>query len=442
MMRNEPVISVGILAASEIRFRLQGAFTSPQQTTLSDTDEVVSLKQGKLAWRDGLFTELLFAPVNEANGFFTIADVSIGIHFHWERKEEQSFRGSLRLIATNEGVQAINLINIEDYLKSVIASEMNGSAPKAFLKAHAVISRSWLLAQIEKKNELPRKKNTPFHCLEEEENTHIKWYDREDHTLFDVCADDHCQRYQGITRTLSLQVIEAIEETRGEVLTYAGRVCDTRFSKCCGGLTEEFQYCWEEREHPYMPSIADGLSAPVTLPDETGVDAFIHLRPKAFCSNPPQEVLQQVLNDYDCETTDFYRWQQVYTQTELSTLLLRKSGIDFGRVKAITPLKRGKSGRIYELKIEGSLHTAVFGKELEIRRILSKSHLYSSAFTVTANESDSDGFPRRFTLRGAGWGHGVGLCQIGAAVMGSSGYNYNEILSHYYPSSLFKQLYE
>ena len=442
IVQNEPVISVGILAAAEIRFRLRGVFTSTQQTTLSDTDEVVSLKEGKLTWRDGLFTELLFAPENEAEGIFTLADVSIGIRFHWERKEEQSFRGSLRFIATGEGVQAINLINVESYLKSVIASEMNGNAPKAFLKAHAVISRGWLLAQIEKKNEAPHKKATPCHCREKEENTHIKWYDREDHSLFDVCADDHCQRYQGITRALSPQVIEAIEETRGEVLIYADRVCDTRFSKCCGGLTEEFQYCWEAREHPYMPSIADGLSAPVTLSSEAEAEAFILSRPKAFCSNPPKDVLRQVLNDYDCETTDFYRWQQVYTQTELSELLLKKSGIDFGKVKTITPLKRGKSGRIYELKIEGSRHTAVFGKELEIRRVLSGSHLYSSAFTVTAGNPDNDGFPQQFTLCGAGWGHGVGLCQIGAAVMGSSGYSYNEILRHYYPSSLLKQLYE
>ena len=438
-MRHEPIITVGILSAPEIRFRLEGSFLSPLQAHLSGEEECVAVKEGQLIWRGNCFSELLFSPENREEAFFTLFDVSIGIRFHWERKEAQSFRGSLLLRPNGDEITAINLINIESYLQSVIASEMNGNAPEAFLKAHAVISRGWLLAQIEKKGSDRKKEET---ACNHDKNTHIKWYDREDHALFDVCADDHCQRYQGITRTLSPQVLKAIEETRGEVLVYDGRVCDTRFSKCCGGITEEFQYCWENREHPYMPSITDSATTPTTLSGEAEAERFIRSRPSAFCGNPPKEALAQVLNGYDCETADFYRWTKSYTQTELSALLLQNTGIEFGKIKAITPLKRGKSGRIYELKIAGSLHTAVFGKELEIRRVLSESHLYSSAFTVTTASTDSDGFPQGFTLHGAGWGHGVGLCQIGAAVMGGSGYNYNEILNHYYPPATLKQLYE
>ena len=437
-MRNEPIITVGILSAPEIRFRLDGNFYSPLQPSFSDTEECVTAQEGQLVWKNSRFSELRFSPQNEESDFFTLFNVSIGIRFHWERKEAQSFRGSLLLLPDKDQVLAINVINIENYLKSVIASEMNGNAPKAFLKAHAVISRSWLLAQIEKKGKPQPEKIKSDNC----NNTYIKWYDREDHSLFDVCADDHCQRYQGITRTLSPQVINAVEETRGEALVYENKVCDTRFSKCCGGITEEFQYCWENSEHPYMPSVTDRPNTPILLANEAETESFIRSQPQAFCSNPSKEILQQVLNNYDCETTDFYRWSKSYTQAELSALLFQKTGIDFGNIEAITPLKRGKSGRIYELEIIGSLHKAVFGKELEIRRILSESHLYSSAFTVSVEKVNNDKFPQRFTLHGAGWGHGVGLCQIGAAVMGSKGFGYDEILKHYYPPATLKQLYE
>lgn len=438
----EPHITVGILSAPEIRFCLEGGYFLADERVETDTEETITIENGRLLWNGSYYSGITFIPANNNASFFTLFNVVIGVKFHWERIEKQSFKGELSFIPFNDNILVINCITVEDYLKSVIASEMNGLAPAAFLEAHAVISRSWLLAQLARKNSSETTASTPERTRESlDEKVIIKWYDREEHTLFDVCADDHCQRYQGISRTLSPQVLEAIEDTRGEVLLYDGKVCDTRFSKCCGGITEEFQNCWQEELHPYMPSVFD---VPVCRKVSENIEheKFILSSPYAFCSDPSKEVLQQVLNDYDRETNDFYRWTVVYSQKEIEELLCNKTGIDFGEIESIIPLERGYSGRIIKLRIKGSLCSVVFGKELEIRRILSPSHLYSSAFVVKTVGKTTSGVPEKFILHGAGWGHGVGLCQIGAAVMGEKGYSCREILQHYYPSAILEKIYE
>lgn len=369
---------------------------------------------------------------------FELTDVVIGKDFHWERTENQKFGGRLEIVPNSDGTYtAINIVPVEEYLKSVISSEMNANAHRELLKAHAVISRSWLLAQI---NRTLRYEGSPVagdtQCRTQ--NKIVKWYDHDDHTVFDVCADDHCQRYQGITRQTTPKVIEAVEQTRGQVLTYEGMICDARFSKCCGGITEEFDSCWQPVHHPYLAVIADTDNPPRPFPDltqETAARQWIMSSPEAFCNTGQADLLEQVLNNYDREDTAFYRWSTCYTSQELDELVARKSGIDFGNITAIEPVSRGASGRITLLRIVGQKRTVEVGKELEIRRWLSESHLKSSAFVV---ERDSAG---NWTLYGAGWGHGVGLCQIGAAVMAHKGYDYRRILEHYYPGSTLSPFY-
>ena len=436
---NEPKVQVGILSAPSIEF----AFSTPYQ----QEGQPVSGKQkaafadGQIEWNGKRYDELLFAPLSPDTDSFELTDVVIGINFHWERKENQRFQGALKLIVDNGKLTAVNVIHVEDYLTSVISSEMSATASAELLKAHAVISRSWLLAQLRNTNKqtLPAGE-TAYTATDEEQ---IRWYDREDHTLFDVCADDHCQRYQGITRASTPQVREAIEATRGETLMSGNTICDARFSKCCGGAFEEFQYCWEDVKHPYLLKQRD-WKADMTLPDLTQEDQaeqWIRTTPDAFCNTTDKQILSQVLNNYDQETTDFYRWKVSYTQEELSELIHRRSGIDFGQILDMIPVARGTSARLWKLKIVGTKRTLTIGKELEIRRILSPSHLYSSAFVIDKEEVSSEGIPGRFTLTGAGWGHGVGLCQIGAAVMGEQGYSYQEILLHYYIGATIEKLY-
>lgn len=436
---NEPKVQVGILSAPSIEF----AFSTPYQ----QEGQPVSGKQkaafadGQIEWNGKRYDELLFAPLSPDTDSFELTDVVIGINFHWERKENQRFQGALKLIVDNGKLTAVNVIHVEDYLTSVISSEMSATASAELLKAHAVISRSWLLAQLRNTNKqtLPAGE-TAYTATAEEQ---IRWYDREDHTLFDVCADDHCQRYQGITRASTPQVREAIEATRGETLMSGNTICDARFSKCCGGAFEEFQYCWEDVKHPYLLKQRD-WKADMTLPDLTQEDQaeqWIRTAPDAFCNTTDKQILSQVLNNYDQETTDFYRWKVSYTQEELSELIHRRSGIDFGQILDMIPVARGTSARLWKLKIVGTKRTLTIGKELEIRRILSPSHLYSSAFVIDKEEVSSEGIPGRFTLTGAGWGHGVGLCQIGAAVMGEQGYSYQEILLHYYIGATIEKLY-
>ncbi len=349
------------------------------------------------------------------DGTFEIDDVTIGIGFHWERRERQRFAGSLRIVSDGLMEVAINDIPLEEYLKSVISSEMNPDASEALLKAHAVVSRSWLLANI-RKEERP----TPAPRPEETDGERVRWYDREDHELFDVCADDHCQRYQGLGRQTNPAAAKAVAETRGEVLTFDGAICDTRFSKCCGGRSELFENCWEPVPHPYLSSVADNDGTPGA---------------RDFCDTADADVLRQVLNSYDRETPDFYRWEVTYSPEELSALLKRRTGVDFGEVLALEPVETGPSGRVVRLRVRGSRREMVIGKELEIRRALSESRLYSSAFTATLEDG-------RWRLRGRGWGHGVGLCQIGAAVMGARGYGYREILAHYFPNASLTKIYE
>ena len=434
-----PVINVGIMIQKQVSFIFNEEYVHVETGTFTKGAKQAIWVNGKLLYGGKLYTELFFEPTT-SDATFDLSAVTIGIAFHWQRQETQRFKGALELLPTPTGILVINQVDAEAYLTSVISSEMNPNASKEFLKAHAVISRSWLLAQSEKN--ISPYRLFPYRNSYSDEQSLIRWYDREEHELFDVCADDHCQRYQGVTRTSNPVVREVIAETRGEVLTHKGLICDTRFSKCCGGVTEQFQNCWEDVRHPYLLTLRDGENSTdfPDLTDEKEAEKWIRTTPDAFCNTEDKEILSQVLNNYDQETTDFYRWKVSYTQEELSDLIHRKTGTDFGEIIDLVPIERGPSGRIVRLKIVGSLLTFTIGKELEIRRTLSETHLYSSAFVVDKEEV-KEGVPSRFTLTGAGWGHGVGLCQIGAAMMGAKGYTYKEILAHYYPGSTIEKRY-
>lgn len=430
---SQPTIQVGILKQTEIKFVLRGEFVVNGGAESVSGEGSVALSDGKILYKGNRYESLLFSSADEESSF-DLVDVVIGIHFHWERKETQRFKGALKFILLDGELQAINIVPTEDYLTSVISSEMSATSSLELLKAHAVISRSWLLNKLEDRQE---KKHSDAMVITDEKI--IRWYDHQDHTHFDVCADDHCQRYQGITKASTQAVREAIKATFGEVLTYDGKICDARFYKACGGATELFENCWEEVHHPYLLPVAD--AANLTLPDltqEAEARKWILSAPTAYCNTTDRLVLSQVLNNYDQETPDFYRWRVTYSQKELSELIGEKMGIDFGEIVDLIPLKRGASARIIELKVVGTKRTVVIGKELEIRKALSKSHLYSSAFVVDKEENDGS---VQFVLRGAGWGHGVGLCQIGAAVMASQGIGYQAILSHYYPHSELTKRY-
>ena len=444
----EPVITVGILSGKEIGFSFPKEFISSDGIAICGIQQAV-YRKGKICWQEKEYDELSFTPQQDTSSFFELQDVTIGINFHWERKEVQRFKGELKIIVEDDRLTAINIIPIEDYLTSVISSEMSATASLELLKAHAVISRSWLLNKLKVANGklkvIMHPDNTANFELSTLPSQLIKWYDHEAHKNFDVCADDHCQRYQGITRASTPQAIEAVFATRGEVLMYEGEICDARFSKCCGGAFEEFQNCWENVKHPYLIGQRDSKTE-TRLPDltkEAEADKWIRTSPAAFCNTHNKQVLSQVLNNYDQDTTDFYRWRVCYSQQELSELIHKRSGIEFGKIIDLIPVERGTSGRLVRLKIVGTLRTLTIGKELEIRRTLSSSHLYSSAFVVDKEyKEDEKEIPSRFILTGSGWGHGVGLCQIGAAVMGEQGYKYKEILSHYYPGSAIEQHYK
>ena len=444
----EPVITVGILSGKEIGFSFPKEFISSDGIAICGIQQAV-YRKGKICWQEKEYDELSFTPQQDTSSFFELQDVTIGINFHWERKEVQRFKGELKIIVEDDRLTAINIIPIEDYLTSVISSEMSATASLELLKAHAVISRSWLLNKLKVANGklkvIMHPDNTANFELSTLPSQLIKWYDHEAHKNFDICADDHCQRYQGITRASTPQAIEAVFATRGEVLMYEGEICDARFSKCCGGAFEEFQNCWENVKHPYLIGQRDSKTE-TRLPDltkEAEADKWIRTSPAAFCNTHNKQVLSQVLNNYDQETTDFYRWRVCYSQQELSELSHKRSGIEFGKIIDLIPVERGTSGRLVRLKIVGTLRTLIIGKELEIRRTLSSSHLYSSAFVVDKEyKEDEKEIPSRFILTGSGWGHGVGLCQIGAAVMGEQGYKYKEILSHYYPGSAIEQQYK
>ena len=428
LTRTQPLLQVGIMSAREIEFEVLSDGAGRRKAVL---------KEGKIEYDGALYDELYFeAPVPStrfAEPSFILHGVTIGVNFHWERKEDQKFAGALKIIVGKDGLTAVNVVGVEDYLLSVISSEMSASASEEFLKAHAVISRSWVMAQIasvhaERHAYVPEgiygvpalmSHLDSVLCVDKssevsKQHEYVKWYDHEDHHSFDVCADDHCQRYQGLTRATGDTVRKVIDSTWGQTLYYEDGLCDARFSKCCGGIMERFSTCWEDRDYPYLQP----------LPDTPG---HSH-EGECFCNTNDKAILGQVLNNYDQETIDFYRWTEIYDRSDLSELIRRRSGIDIGRLVAMEPLERGLSGRIMKLKITGTESTLIVGKELEIRRILSENHLKSSAFDVRF-EGES------VILEGKGWGHGVGLCQIGAAVMASKGHTYTEILEHYYPGT-------
>ena len=400
-------VKVGIVSAEKITFSLNKPYTAKGEDICGEQN--VEFSEGGILWNGNLWSELTFTP-KSSDASFSLNDVTIGVNFHWERKETQTFQGVLRLVVEEDKICAINELPVEQYLTSVISSEMSATSSLEFLKAHAVISRSWLLAQMKRRQE-QKISGSGFFSFIKKDDELIRWYDRDDHTIFDVCADDHCQRYQGITKQTNRHVVDAIKATRGQILMYGDEICDARFSKCCGGKTEEFQYCWEDTPKPYLVSIDD-----------------------PFCNTRDKQIISQVLNDYDQETQDFYTWQVSYTPEELRNVIETKLKVQLGDIVDLVPLERGKSGRIWKLKIVGSERSYTIGKELEIRRALSETHLYSSNFTVEKRSG-------KFILHGRGWGHGVGLCQIGAAVMGERGFSYDQILLHYYKGAEIKTLY-
>lgn len=430
----EPEIQVGILSDPTISFLLKEPYLFHDEPVSGK--QTVSCQDNRLLWNGKLYDQIELTP--EGEGCFSLPEVTIGIQFHWQKKEEQTFKGGIRLLCHQDKVVFINKVKVETYLSSVICSEMNSECPYEFLKASAIISRSWVLSQILQKNE---KRSSTGICGYSKEQEIIRWYEQSDHKLFDVCADDHCQRYQGIGRIKSGKSLQAVTETQGEVLLFDGEICDARFSKCCGGMTEEYAYCWDDRKIPYLISHSDSIpSTRGQLSSETAAEQWIKETPSCFCNTQDATLLKQILNHYDQSTQDFFRWKVTYTQSEISRLLKEKMQVDFGTVLDIVPIERGPGGHISRLKIIGSLCTRIVGKELEIRKMLSQSHLYSSAFIVEKGEN-KDGAPQHFTLYGAGWGHGVGMCQIGAAVMGKKGYDYRQILAHYYPHAIIKKLY-
>lgn len=414
----EPEIQVGLLSNPEIRFTLQGNYHvvapkgNPVPTKkIVEGEQRVYMDNGLIQWNGDSFKELLFFPIEPDKNLIKVKNVMIGKQFHWQQQEDQSFQGTLHLIIEEGKITAINIISTERYLTSVISSEMSAMASIELLKAHAVISRSWLLAQL-----TAQKNDNNSSCGTENDEEIVRWYNRSAHQHYDVCADDHCQRYQGVTKVTTDVAKEAVEQTRGEILIYNGEICDTRFSKCCGGMTEKFSTCWEDKDYPYLTNVID-----------------------PYCGMANQQILRQVMVNYDQQTTDFYRWTVTYSQQELHDLIMAKTGIDFGDIIDLEPLARGTSGRIYRLKIVGSKRSLIIGKELEIRKALSTSHLFSSAFEV--KKQGEGNVPEQFTLEGTGWGHGVGLCQIGAAVMGEKGFKYKEILLHYYQGAKVERIY-
>ncbi len=445
----QPNVNVGIVSGQKIHFSLNKPYLAKGEMVTGEQE--VAFSEGGILWNGNQYSSLTFHP-QSADASFSLSDVTIGVNFHWERKETQTFLGTLHFVVESDKICAINELPVERYLESVISSEMSATSSLELLKAHAVISRSWLLAQMKKRREVAESGNNFFSFVKKDDRL-IRWYDREDHTIFDVCADDHCQRYQGITKETSPHVAEAIRQTKGQILMDGDDICDARFSKCCGGVTEEFQYCWEDTPKNYLSSVRDiiqgvksvGSATPAPLPslqDEAAADAWIRSNPPAFCNTTDKKILSQVLNDYDQETADFYRWKVTLTQEKLKQLLDEKLKMNFGDILDLQAEERGKSGRISKLRIVGTEKTFVIGKELEIRRALSDTHLYSSAFVVDRCDIDEKGVPQRFDIIGAGWGHGVGLCQIGAAVMGEEGFDYDAILLHYYQGVEIKKVYK
>jgi len=442
----EPLLSVGIVTGKIITFELHGDFSVLGFKDNFSGVYTAEIKNNGITCKSSkheikVNDKIEFIPTDPISESFLLKDVVIGNKFHWERKEKQRFIYSLLLQKSGAEIVAINHIPLERYLTSVISSEMSAKSSIELLKAQAVIARSWVMAQIERSKKLIEEKEIHETSLEFKDEL-IKWYDREEHKLFDVCADDHCQRFQGVTKIISDAAFKAVEQTKGIALLSNGEMCDARYSKCCGGITESFENVWEPVIHPYLMSVVDYKFEPenfnLDFSDEDNSEKWIGGNPHSFCNTSDRKILSHILVDYDRETKDFFRWKVEYSQEELSTLLKEKSGVDFGEIIDFIPTERGDSSRIVKLKIVGTKKTLTVGKELEIRRLLSKTHLYSSAFVV---KKIGKNIPEKFVIYGAGWGHGVGLCQIGAAVMAEKGYNFDEILLHYFKNSELKKIY-
>ncbi len=435
-MKHQPKITVGIMdRQTEVRGRLDGDFRGDGFGPVSGAFSA-KVDSGMIGLFDESHREITCSPSIRLRGpkhsSITVSNVTIGSRFHWERTENQTFRGDLALLPRDDKtIAVINEIPLEDYLKSVISSEMSGAAPMEFLKAHAITSRSWLLAALDRKKKTKETSESSEKVTDEEV---IRWHDREEHDLFDVCADDHCQRYQGITKIISKQAEAAVRETRGMVITYQDNICDARYSKACGGFTEDFATAWDDKRVPYLKSISDASVPHRPIKTEEEASAWCLTNPDAYCNTKDECLLEKILPDFDRETKAFFRWTTEYSRSELGEILREKSGLDFGTLKEIVPLHRGPSGRISRLEIVGSKKSMIVGKELEIRGWLSRTHLYSSAFVVTAEAG-------RFIFHGAGWGHGVGLCQIGAAVMATNGFSSEEILKHYFWGVEIQKIY-
>lgn len=442
----EPLLNVGVQTDRKIKFELYGdfsiaglkeTFSGVFTAELKDKKIVCKGKKNKIELTD----QIDFHPANPVSESFLLWDVIIGQKFHWERKEKQRFNYSLKLVRDDDRIAAINVIPLETYLTSVISSEMNAKSSVELLKAQAVVARSWVLAQMAKKSKSVAEQSELKNASQFEEEI-IKWYDRQDHKIFDVCADDHCQRFQGVSKIISENALAAIEQTRGIVLLSGGRICDTRYSKCCGGITESFENVWEAVKQSYLEPVIDYKYEPenykTDFSEEANAKRWILGNPQAYCNTSDRKILSNILVDYDRETKNFYRWKVEYGQEEISQIIKDETGIDFGNIIDLVPVERGYSSRLVKLKIVGTKRSLIVGKELEIRRILSKTHLYSAAFVVEKIGGD---IPQKFILHGAGWGHGVGLCQIGAAVMAEKGYMFDEILLHYFSNSVLKKIY-
>jgi SpoIID/LytB domain protein len=446
--KSEPLLNVGILTNKKIDIELYGDFrVAGNKTEFSGAYTFESQKNHLICKNKNesfeFGNEVIFEPGDPVSESFVIKDVIIGSDFHWERKEKQRFIYSLKIILDKENLIAINIIPLESYLVSVISSEMSAKSSLELLKAHAVVSRSWVLAQIEKSLKTKNKKNEIVTSAKQDDEI-IRWYDKEDHIHFDVCADDHCQRYQGVTKINSESARKAIKQTKGILLINENKICDTRYSKCCGGITEAFENVWEPIKNKYLVSVSDYKFEPenyiIDFSNEQNARKWIMNKPLAYCNTNNQKILSNILVDFDKETKDFFRWKVVYTQYEISEIISKKSGEDFGEILDLIPLQRGLSARLIKLKISGSNKSLIIGKELEIRRILSPTHLYSSAIIIEKSDIQNN-VPQKFTIHGAGWGHGVGMCQIGAAVMAEQGFMFDEILLHYFKNTNLKKVY-
>jgi SpoIID/LytB domain protein len=445
----EPVISVAIMSDNKIEFELHGEFRCSCNRVRCNGKYIARYENGVITISNGSETHEIdnnttFYAGELETDTFLLRNVLIGKNFHWQKKEHQRFQGSLKFLIEDGVLTAVNVLSVEKYLTSVISSEMNATSSQELLKAHAIISRSWLLAQMDKSKNIIDSENE-YKSEVRTDDELIKWYDKEDHLLYDVCADDHCQRYQGVTKLVEHNAQEAVASTRGVVIVYKDKICDARFSKSCGGVSESFENVWEPVEHPYLQKVIDYKYEPeefdLDLRKEKAAEKWIRNNPPAYCNTTDEKILSQVLVDYDRSTTDFYRWRVEYTQDEISSLIKKRSGIDFGKIIDLIPVERGHSGRLIKLKIVGSTKTLTIGKELEIRKYLSETHLYSSEFVIDKGDV-VDGVPSKFVLIGAGWGHGVGLCQIGAAVMGEKGFTFDVILHHYFKNSNIKRIYD